>query len=77
MSKGEREVMDGEARPLDAAERVRVARRLLDGVAWGAEDLWAEVSLADLPRVRADARGAWRALRGIMRRLGMDGEAGL
>jgi len=65
------DIVNGEARPMGAAERLESARQMLGGIAWGGEDLWAGVSLADLPRVRSDARAVERALRAVMRRLGM------
>ena len=66
------DVVNGVARPMGAAERLLAARRMLEGIAWGGEDLWAGVSLADLPRVRSDARAVERAVAAVTRRLGMD-----
>jgi hypothetical protein len=58
--------------PDGATERLRQARRLLDECAFGAE-VWHGASLADLPRLRGDVRGAEQALVRIRRRLGMGG----
>ncbi len=58
--------------PDGATERLRKARRLLDELAFGAE-VWHGASLADLPRLRGDVRGAEQALERIRRRLGMGG----
>lgn len=58
--------------PDGATERLRKARRLLDELAFGAE-VWHGASLADLPRLRGDVRGAEQALERIRRRLGMRG----
>jgi len=57
--------------PADATEQLRRARRLLDELAFGTE-IWHGASLADLPRLRGDVRGAEQALARIRRRLGME-----
>ena len=58
--------------PDGATERLRQARRLLDELAFGGE-VWHGASLADLPRLRGDVRGAEQSLERIRRRLGMGG----
>lgn len=56
--------------PENAAEELRAARRILEGIALG-EEAWRRVTLADLPRARSNAAAIGRALERIKRRLGV------